>query len=87
LSELRLTGILAIRHKTARNGFLPMHFISSMRKPHCLTPTQKFRNKYVKSIDKNHLTGLRQLLLSCLLDQCSVEVNFLCTMNVTVAEL
>jgi len=26
LSELRLTGIPAIRHKTARNGFLSMHF-------------------------------------------------------------
>jgi len=56
LSELRLTGIPAIRHKTAGNGFLPMHFTSLIRKPRCPTPTRKVTNGYVKSIEKKHET-------------------------------
>jgi len=40
LVELRLTGIPGIQHKTARNGFLPMHFTPFIRKPRCPTPTR-----------------------------------------------
>jgi len=40
LSKLGLTGIPAIWHKTARNGFLSMHFTPLIRKPHCLTLTK-----------------------------------------------
>jgi len=56
LSELRSTGIPAIRHKTARNGFLPLHFTPLIRKPRC--PTRKFRNGYVKSIEKKTLNRI-----------------------------
>jgi len=52
LFELRITAIPAIRHKTARNGFLPMYFTPLIRKPRCPTLTRKFRNSYVKSIEK-----------------------------------
>jgi len=68
LSELRLTGIPSIRHKTARNGFLPMHFTALIRKPRCPTPTRKLKNGYVKSMETKRSTGLRQLLLSYLLN-------------------
>jgi len=58
LSELRLTGIPAIRHKTARDGFIPMHFTPSIRKSRCPTPTPKFRNGYVKSIENKPLNQI-----------------------------
>jgi len=54
LSEIRTTGNTAIRHKTAKNRFLPMHFTPSIRKPRFPTPTRKFRNWYVKSLEKSH---------------------------------
>ena len=52
-SQLRTTGIPAIRNKTARNGFLTMHFTPLIRIPRCPAPTRKFRNGYVKSVEKN----------------------------------
>jgi len=52
LFELRKTGFPAIRRKTGRNEFLPMHFAPLIRKPRCPTPTVKFRSGYVKSIEK-----------------------------------
>ena len=52
LSELRLTGIPAIRHKSVTNGFLPMYFTPLIRKPRYPTPAWEFRNGYVKSIVK-----------------------------------
>jgi len=53
LTKVCLTVIPDIQHKTARNGFLPMYFTPLIRKPRCPTPTRKFRNEYVKSIEKN----------------------------------
>ena len=52
LSEPQLTGIPAIRHISARNRLFPMHFTPLIWKSRCLTLTQKFRNGYVKSIEK-----------------------------------
>jgi len=73
--------------KATRNGFLPMHFTPLICKPRCLTPTLEFRNGYIKSIKKCP-TRLCQLLFSCLLNHNeSVKVNFLHTMDATVAEL
>jgi len=64
-----------------------MHFTPFIRKPRCPTPIWKFRKGYVISIEKKRLTVLRQLLLSCLLNHNGrVKVNFLSTMNVTVAD-
>jgi len=52
LSELRLTGIPPLRHKTARNGFVSMLLTPLIRKPRCPTQTRKFRNRYAKSMEK-----------------------------------
>ena len=65
-----------------------MHFTPLIQKPCCPTPTRKFRNGYVKPIEKKRQTGLRLLLFSFLLNHNgSVKVNFLRTMNVIVAEV
>jgi len=37
-----------------------MHFTPLIWQPCCLTLTQKFTNRYVKSIENKQLTGLRQ---------------------------
>jgi len=55
--QLRKTGILASRHKIGRDGFLPnallrVCFTPLFRKPRCPTLTWKFRNGYVKSVEK-----------------------------------
>jgi len=82
LSKLRITGIPAIRNKLLGTDFTPLIW-----KPCCPTPTWKCRNGYVIPIEKKHLTGLRQLLLSCLLNHNGrVKINFLRTMNATVVD-
>jgi len=71
----------------ARNRFLPTHLTSLIRKPRCPTPSRKFRNGYVIPVEKKRWTGLRQLLLNCLLNHNGrVKVYFPRTMNVTVAD-
>jgi len=58
LSQLLVTGIPATRHKTASNGYLPMHSTPLIRKPRYPDPTRKFRNGYVRSIEKKTLNRI-----------------------------
>jgi len=47
-----------IQRKTGRDGFFPMHFIPLIWKYRCLIPTRKFRNGYVKSVEKKLLNWI-----------------------------
>jgi len=42
----------------AKNRFSRMHFTPVIWKPRCLTPTWKFRNEYVRSIEKKMLSQI-----------------------------
>ena len=64
-----------------------MHFIPLIRKPRCPTPTRKLRNGYVISTKKKNATPDYANCFLVVYHNGRVKVNFLCTMNVTAADL
>jgi len=61
-SKYSQTSFVRYSKQIGSNRFLPTHFTPLMWKPRCPTPTLKFRNRYVISIEKKLLNRITPIV-------------------------